>query len=400
MRQTDGYIGGLMPRPFLPFLLAAWSFMPGIHAASDDGFRIFQDAAPEFVRVEVSDVQVAETRGIFGANRTRVSATGRVIEVFRSASGLAPGSLIEIRYDHQARVGASAETPPILESGRVVPAFLARKGTAYVPAARHHSFQEPTEAQMKRYDAARVQSREALLVETERRVRESLETSAQPAPPVADLREEVVVPAPESEPTPAAPPIPAVEALPLPAETPVVEESTPAPVLRAEPVVETTPQEPSAIRAEVVPPEAEPSPAPPASVPVPEETVPEVRAADEPITPLPVASTPQPAVPSPAPAPAPAPAPGTTSAPVNSAEAAAREGYSAIYSLIKKGEVAQLEGRRDAAKEAFILAREKLLKLKAEQPDFQPFMVEYRLKDLKRRLDDIEAAEKDEKKAP
>jgi hypothetical protein len=159
-------------------------------------------------------------------------------------------------------------------------------------------------------------------------------------------------------------------------------------------VVETTPQEPSAIRAEVVPPEAELSPAPPASVPVPQETVPEVRAADEPITPLPVASTPQPDVPSPA------PAPGTPSAPVKSAEAAAREGYSAIYSLIKKGEVAQLEGKRDAAKEAFILAREKLLKLKAEQPEFQPFMVEYRLKDLKRRLDDIEAAEKSEKKAP
>jgi hypothetical protein len=383
-----------MLRVFLPCLLAFSPVVPGLHAAPDDGFRIFQDAAPEFVRVEISDVQVAETRGIFASNRTRVSATGQVIEVFRSASGLAPGSLIEIRYDHQARVGASAETPPILESGRVVPAFLARKGSAYVPAARHHSFQEPTEAQMKRYDAARVQSRESLLVETERRVRESLDNAAQPAPPVADLRGETDTPAPESEPAPAAPSIPTIEELPLPAETPAGEESSPAPVLRAEPVVETTPQEPSAIRAEVVPPEAELSPAPPASVPVPQETVPEVRAADEPITPLPVASTPQPDVPSPA------PAPGTPSAPVKSAEAAAREGYSAIYSLIKKGEVAQLEGKRDAAKEAFILAREKLLKLKAEQPEFQPFMVEYRLKDLKRRLDDIEAAEKSEKKAP
>jgi hypothetical protein len=86
--------------------------------------------------------------------------------------------------------------------------------------------------------------------------------------------------------------------------------------------------------------------------------------------------------------------------PARRAESAAVEGYSAVYSLIKEGEAAHLAGKRDAAKEAYTLAREKLLKLKAEQPDFQPFMVEYRLKDLKRRLDDIEAAEKSEKKTP
>jgi hypothetical protein len=394
-----------MLRPYLAFLWAAWSLIPGIRAASTDGFHTFQDTAPEFVRVEISDVQVAETQGIFGANRTRVSATGRVVEVFRSASGLAPGSQIEIRYNHQAQAGASAETPPILEPGRVVPAFLARKGNAYVPAARHLSFQEPTEAQMKRYDAARIQSQESLLVETERRVRESLDNAtqpaAQPAPPVADLREDEVVPAPESAPTPAAPPIPSIEELPLPTETPANEESSPAPAPRAEAVVETNPQEPSAIRPEIVPPAAELAPEPSASVPIPltQETVPEVRAADEPITPVPMDSAPQPVFPSPAPS-APAPAPVLSPAPVRRAEPAAVEGYSAIFSLIKQGEAAQLEGKRDAAKEAYTLAREKLLKLKAEQPDFQPFMVEYRLKDLKRRLDDIEAAEKSEKKTP
>jgi len=362
-------------KPLLLLLLGTGSLLASTASTGDDGFRIFQDSAPEFVRVEISDVQVAETRGIFSSNRTRISASGRVIEVIRSASGLAPGSVIEIRYEHQARGGSSAETPPILQSGTTVPAFLARKGTHYTAAARHHSFSEPSSAQMKRYDLARIQSREAALADVERRLANLEPRPAAPAAPTAELRE------------PAAP-VPAessAETLPLPAaeppQPPVAEPAAPSPPPRAEPVVETTPPapaEPVPPRAEIATPELPPAPAP-APEPEPSAPVPP----SEPITPR--------AIPAP-PATSSAPSPG--SPPVASADDTAKEGYTAVFSLIKQGEAAQLEGRKEAAREAYIMAREKLIKLKAEQPDFQPFMVEYRMKDLKKRLEDLDRAAK------
>lgn len=343
-------------------------------SGGDDGFRVFQDAAPEFVRLEVEEVRVGGTSGVFGSNRTRVEARGRVIEVVWSASGLTPGAVVELRYDHRARGGAAAETPEILEPGRVVPAFLERRGGYYAPAARHHSFSEPTEAQWRKYELARVQAREAALAaaairpaewESGRGRQAAQEQTAVPAAPVAELREEVkpVERAEEElalpradEPVP--PVVPAVEAI----EVPVIEtEAAAVPGRAAAPgEVEIAAGGGEVTVAEVV----------------------------EPITPQVVEVKP-------APEPASAPAATAREARMPAMESpAAREGYSAVYLLIKKGEAAQLEGRRTEAKEAYVLAREKLLALKAAQPDFQPFMVDYRLKDLKRRLEDLEAAER------
>jgi hypothetical protein len=366
----------------LPALLGLFAPLFLSAAESDDGFRIFQNSAPEFVKIEVTSVDVANTGGVFSSNATRVAATARVIDVIWSRSGLSPGATIEIRYAHRARGGSSAETPPILKAGSIVPAFLVRKGAVYETAARHHSFNEPTAAQWKKFDLDRVLAREAALTSVTPVLEPVLPRS--PSVDVAVREPSPPAPAETAAPPVAAPASPAVDDLPLPAPGAASTAEPP----RAEPVIETAPvvaeplplQTPDRQPPRTEPVATEPPPLPPQQGPTP-SPVPE----SEPIRPIAVQSseTAPPTI-----------TPPTSPMVVTAAEEAGREGYSAIYTLIKQGEVAQLEGKATVAKESYIQAREKLIKLKAEQPDFQPFMVEYRLKDLKKRLDQIEASQK------
>jgi hypothetical protein len=114
----------------------------------------------------------------------------------------------------------------------------------------------------------------------------------------------------------------------------------------------------------------------------PTPTSPVVARQEEPITITPVES---PSAPAPEPAPA---APNPAPTPARSIEnTAGRESYAEIYGQIKEGENAVLLGKTDQAKELFIQARKNLVKLKTDQPDFQPFMVEYRMRDVDKKLE-------------
>jgi len=107
---------------------------------------------------------------------------------------------------------------------------------------------------------------------------------------------------------------------------------------------------------------------------------------EEPITITPIET---PTIPVPATTSTPNPTtPNTNQTPARPAEnTAGRESYAEIYGQIKEGENALLLGKSDQAKELFIQARKNLVKLKAEQPDFQPFMVEYRMRDVDKKLE-------------
>lgn len=475
----------------------------------DDGFRTYQDAAPEFVRIEVLEVRTGGTSGVMKSNQTPVEANARVIEVLRSTTGLTPGTSIQIRYNHRARGGTSAETPPILESGQVVPAFLIRKGTVYEPAALHHSFAEPTLAQLKKYEQKQRSSREALLAANDRtsRVLEAIGPRAEaPASPGAAREEKpaplppnttspaalAVTPLPTEKPEPAAPapasaPAPAadVEALPLPQSNAVVETSpTPAPV--PPPTAPAPPPAPAAsapASAPIVaaaPPAPEPAPAPPApssnwrnarlqrvfttttvsppaSAAAPEPsptptTAPAPKAESTPIPATPpaaavestvepeapakapavVAPAPSPAkktssstspalvegrvermdfqTPAPTPAPAspaaapstaaPSPAPGSSASSAIPALRSSIEAYSGIFAIFKQGEEAELAGKKDEARILYSDARVRLEALQSADPQFEPFMVQYRLKDLQRRINGLGPAPSPEKPAP
>ena len=103
-----------------------------------------QRQAPECVRVEVLSVHTVRT---VYPDYTDVAVTvvARVRAVERSASGLRPGQRIRIRYDRrehrQPIAGPSAV--PILEPGKVYPAFLEKQvdGPSYLPAAGGYSFE-------------------------------------------------------------------------------------------------------------------------------------------------------------------------------------------------------------------------------------------------------------------
>lgn len=358
------------------------------------------------MRLEIQEVQMNKTRSVWGSNRTPVVVRGKVVEVFRTASGLAPGSAVEIRYEHRARAGGSAETPDVPPSGQVVPAFLERRGTHYIPAARHLSFREPTEKQWKKYEMARVKAQEQALAAHSLR---SPVPEVRPQVPEAVTSEtlEETQPSVPREPSPATE-VPSVPHLvsddgSSPAMSTVSEVPAEAPAAAAEPApraeeatVSIETQEPAAEAAlpvvevnESTPLVQQTSAPPPPGPSVP--TAAEAPTAEESITPMEVTASPQERAPAPAtPVETPRPSP-------------AMEGYSGIYLLIKKGESAHLEGRREEAVESYLLALERLRALKASQPDFQPFMVEYRMKDLQRRLKDLgvkEAREGAEKARP
>ena len=393
------------------------------------GYRFFQNSAPEFLQIEVLEVTAEPAKGLFGGSMTKVKASARVIDVIRSDSGTPNGEVIEIRYEHAPKAGNSAETPPILEKDKSYPAFLKRTGKVFVPVARHLSFSPPSGVQMKVYEEARTRSREKAL----------LASNPQPAAPV---NIPVVVP---SLLPPTAKPAPVVETEPSPSvqkATPVAE---PVPAAPQTAGVEKSPAEPKA--AEPAPPEPEPSKLVRDSRKVRSSKAAAAKADSE-LTPaaaesgpLPTNNPPQAPAPAPAPAPTPAPAAAVAAAPKNkptpppqppapqvsqvntpkpkeealpnipieapvtqpaepaqkpapppSTEGAeARKGYAEIYGLIKEGEAVQIEGKNDKAREIYTQAREKLLTLKSEQPEFQPFMVQYRIRDLEKKLEALSA---------
>ena len=102
-----------------------------------------QNSAPEAVQIEVVEVRGVIDRG--AEARSEVTATAKVVCIGRSASGLKPGETITIAYSTVVTHGLGWAGPrpvPILEK-RHYPAFLAKAGEHFAPAAGGYSFSPP-----------------------------------------------------------------------------------------------------------------------------------------------------------------------------------------------------------------------------------------------------------------
>ena len=101
-----------------------------------------QEKAPEALVIKVRSVSKRETAE---ENWKQIEFTvkAEVQKVERSATKLAPGVTIEIRYSQRnyspPMVGPSEV--PALKEGQVCPAYLARDGKTYSPAAGGYSFE-------------------------------------------------------------------------------------------------------------------------------------------------------------------------------------------------------------------------------------------------------------------
>lgn len=102
-----------------------------------------QNEAQEALQVEITKVDAKRTRGK-DFTAYEVCAVAKVISVTRSASGLRPGSLIEVQYDTSFSDFAIPGSSPIdvLESGKTMAIYVHRDGKVYRPSARNNSFVE------------------------------------------------------------------------------------------------------------------------------------------------------------------------------------------------------------------------------------------------------------------
>jgi len=141
---------GRAPRRFRGGLLRALVFGVFVLAGSTDlpaeiapeHYARMQDAAPEYVTIEPAAVR----KGVALFSRTRpVRVTAVVVAVSRSATGIAVGDSITIRYEHftPPRGWVGPRPIPILQTGARYPAYLAWDATesAFRPAARGASFE-------------------------------------------------------------------------------------------------------------------------------------------------------------------------------------------------------------------------------------------------------------------
>ncbi len=506
--------------PFcLTFWLGLWAACSLVHAQpaanDDDGYRVYQDHAPNFIRIEITNVSVNSNKTLwFAASSDRVEVEARVLQVIRSKDGIQPGMLIPIIYDRKAAAGGSfANTPGIPKRGEILPAFIKVKGDHFVPAALHHTFSPLTETQLAKLDRKNIELSETQIAELRQQSGspEITTTAGAELPMVSDspsLRAEVAIPdavlptEPELR-EPAAPvlvtrapdPIPTAPSTsvedsingnldqnpPLPqpdVTTPVIETtpaiqdrsgqrrtvvvitpselrsrraaqvaaSTTAPVASTEPTniepirTEPTPTpEPEipVLRAEPVPvAEAESSPTtrvlstePPirivssspeevlknnAEISMTGQAAEEIAAEEPPVLTEPIMLTEDPKRPvdnnpdstpsatepiqitevdAPVSIPMPDPA---SPAPSEEASLSSSESdrtnmktYAEIYSVLQSASTAAAEGKFSEARGLYENALLSLQNMKARSPDFQPFMVEYRIRDTGRKLEEM-----------
>ena len=108
-------------------------------------YKEWQQKAPESLVIKILSVKTEETDEPRLA-RVAVTLEARVERVSRSRSGLKPGEVIRIRYEHRRHKEplAGPSEVPVLKKGRSYPAYLKRgemKGE-YTPAAGGYSFRE------------------------------------------------------------------------------------------------------------------------------------------------------------------------------------------------------------------------------------------------------------------
>lgn len=136
------------PRTHVLFLLGIFVATVGgiAPAAAEIEARYYangQAQASEHLEIKVKKVEASLC--LFNAcDRQAQTVTAEVTAVVQSASGLKPGAVITIKYDHDLPDRGWKGPRPIrvLEEGEATPAFLNKgPGDTYAPAARGASFQ-------------------------------------------------------------------------------------------------------------------------------------------------------------------------------------------------------------------------------------------------------------------
>jgi len=395
--------------------------------AWDDGYRPFQDVAPEYLEIKIIKVTLKDGGSMFSSN-SKVELEADVNQVFRSTSGLQQGSRIVINYTRKSQAGPMTLQPSIPREGQTVPAFLRKKSGFYEPAALHHSFEPLTSQQLmqlSKTSTARAMAIALPVSEPEKKQpkvelrpepRVEVEPVSSPTEPMAIVTAPEPAPALENtapEPTPAPKKVAA-----KPKKQPKVTE--PIVITKAEkekkvpdvPVIaESLPARPADPSPETSP-ETSPEPLP---EPTPESKAKPALVAEKPLnlplaepiviktiqpTPVPdaepkIATTKVTPIEKPA-----APLlsvlePPAATAPLAPSSAALdQEGlsaYSAIYAKIKQGDRAADSNEKELALNTYKETLLDLERLRNGKPDFQPFIVEYRRKDLARKISALEA---------
>lgn len=101
-----------------------------------------QQNAPEALVIKVRSVIKRETKES-QSKQTDFTVDAEVQKVHRSATKLAPGAVIQIRYSqrHYSQPIAGPSEVPALKEGQVCPAYLSGEGRVYSPAAGGYSFE-------------------------------------------------------------------------------------------------------------------------------------------------------------------------------------------------------------------------------------------------------------------
>ena len=131
-------------------LLLALALALPVHAEmSPEVYRGMQESAPEAVRLRVTSVERDYTQG-HTAEAQMVRARGEVLEVTRTATGLAPGKEISLRYVHDPLpegMAGPGPIPIILRTAEYQAFLRGGEGGVYDPAARKASFRQTKAAE-------------------------------------------------------------------------------------------------------------------------------------------------------------------------------------------------------------------------------------------------------------
>jgi hypothetical protein len=129
---------------YATFLMLAYAIMGGDAPAElpPSAYKERQDKAPEVLVIKVRSVSKRESKEE-SWKQTDFTVDAEVQTVRRSATKLAPGAVIQIRYSqrHYAQPIAGPSEVPALKEGQVCPAYLAGDGKVYSPAAGGYSFE-------------------------------------------------------------------------------------------------------------------------------------------------------------------------------------------------------------------------------------------------------------------
>jgi hypothetical protein len=106
-------------------------------------YRRMQREAPEVLRIEVLEVHERPIRE--REREFEISVEAKIRRIERSSARVRDGEVIKIVYTHHRRERAvpGAGEPPLLERGKVYPAFLTKveRERLFKPAAGEYSFQ-------------------------------------------------------------------------------------------------------------------------------------------------------------------------------------------------------------------------------------------------------------------